>query len=71
MLAVSAFAVGIGAAPAQSASPCADFQLLSEEAAKRATVVQAAMKARADRKEVCAAMTNFVEVRGGRGQVPR
>jgi hypothetical protein len=39
---------------------CSDFKTLSEAAAKRAAAVQAAMKAKVERKEVCTLMTSFV-----------
>jgi hypothetical protein len=46
---------------AQAQAPqCTQFQTLSQAAAQKASVVQAAMKAKADRKDVCAAMTTFV-----------
>ena len=43
---------------------CNDFAKLSEEAQKRANLVGAAMKAKADRKELCTLMTNFVAAEG-------
>ena len=39
---------------------CNDFANLAAEAQKRSALVGAAMKAKADRKEICALMTNFV-----------
>jgi hypothetical protein len=39
---------------------CNDFAKLAAEAQKRSTLVSAAMKAKADRKELCTLMTNFV-----------
>lgn len=39
---------------------CNDFSKLTAEAQKRSTLVSAAMKAKADRKELCTLMTNFV-----------
>ena len=39
---------------------CNDFAKLSEEAQKRANLVGAAMKSKADRKELCTLMTSFV-----------
>jgi hypothetical protein len=46
---------------AQSPAPqCNDFSRLSEEAQKRSAAVGAAMKAKADRKQLCTLMTNFV-----------
>jgi hypothetical protein len=53
----------IGSSPtlAQTQPPqCGQFQTLSQAAAQKASVVQAAMKSKADRKEVCAAMIPFV-----------
>jgi hypothetical protein len=39
---------------------CNDFSKLTAEAQKRSTLVTAAMKAKADRKELCTLMTSFV-----------
>ena len=39
---------------------CNDFPTLAAEAQKRSALVSAAMKAKADRKELCTLMTNFV-----------
>jgi hypothetical protein len=39
---------------------CSDFAKLTAEAQKRSNLVSAAMKAKADRKELCTLMTNFV-----------
>ena len=39
---------------------CNDFANLAAEAQKRSALVGAAMKAKADRKEICTLMTNFV-----------
>jgi hypothetical protein len=39
---------------------CNDFAKLTAEAQKRSTLVSAAMKAKADRKELCTLMTSFV-----------
>ena len=39
---------------------CSDFGKLTAEAQKRSALVSAAMKAKADRKELCTLMTNFV-----------
>ena len=47
-------------ASAQGAPQCAQFPQLSDEAKKRASAVQAAMNAKADRKQICALMTTFV-----------
>jgi hypothetical protein len=52
---------GAGASPSWAQAPqCSQFQALTQAAAQKAAVVQAVMKAKADRKEVCAAMTSFV-----------
>jgi hypothetical protein len=66
-LAIGAFG-GSGVAWAQFPAPpgaaqgeqCNDFPRLSGEAQKRSAAVGAAMKAKADRKDICALMTNFV-----------
>lgn len=60
VLALLAFGSAIPAAWAQGAAQCAQFPSLSQETKKRADAVQAAMKAKADRKEVCTLMTSFV-----------
>lgn len=52
--------LGSGTAVAQMAAQCADFPRLNEEAHKRAELVQSAMKAKAERKQICVLMTNFV-----------
>jgi hypothetical protein len=39
---------------------CNDFARLASEAQKRSALVSAAMKAKAERKELCTLMTNFV-----------
>jgi len=55
------YAMDPASAQAPPAAPqCGQFQTLSQAAAEKASVVQAAMKAKADRKDVCAAMTTFV-----------
>ncbi len=62
-LALAVFALGIGvcAASAQTAPPqCDQFQTLSAETQKKANAVQVAMKAKADRKEICTLLTTFV-----------
>jgi hypothetical protein len=65
-IAVALFALKAGMlawtppALAQDASQCAQFPALSETAKKRAAVVQAAINAKVDRKQVCALMTTFV-----------
>jgi hypothetical protein len=43
-----------------SGTQCSDFGKLTAEAQKRSALVSAAMKAKADRKELCTLMTNFV-----------
>jgi hypothetical protein len=63
-LALFAFGSEIPAAWAQTAPQCAQFPSLSQETKKRADAVQAAMKAKADRKEVCTLMTSFVAAEG-------
>ena len=45
---------------AQGAPQCADFPRLSADTKKKADAVQAAMKAKVDRKQVCTLMTSFV-----------
>ncbi|HEX4408672.1 MAG TPA: hypothetical protein VH206_07870 [Xanthobacteraceae bacterium] len=45
---------------AQAPAVCGDFQKLSEDAGKKAQAVQAGMKAKVERKEVCKLMTVFV-----------
>jgi hypothetical protein len=57
--------VNVGVRPASAqATQCALFPKLSEEAAKRAALVQNAMKTKADRKEICTLMTSFVAAEG-------
>jgi hypothetical protein len=48
------------ASPAAQVGQCSDFQRLSEDAGKKAQAVQAAMKVKAERKEICKLMTTFV-----------
>jgi hypothetical protein len=48
-----------GTAP-PGGTQCGDFAKLTAEAQKRSNLVSAAMKAKADRKELCTLMTNFV-----------
>ena len=50
---------GSGTAP-PGGIQCSDFAKLTAEAQKRSSLVSAAMKAKADRKELCTLMTNFV-----------
>ena len=62
-LAVAAFALGMGvhAASAQMApEQCNQFQTLTADTQKKANAVQTAMKAKVDRKQICALMNNFV-----------
>jgi hypothetical protein len=47
-------------APPSCGTQCSDFAELTAEAQKRRTLVSAAMKAKADRNELCTLMTNFV-----------
>ena len=49
-----------GAALAQAPSVCASFTKLTEEAQTRGAAVGAAIKAKADRKEICALMNRFI-----------
>ena len=46
--------------PPPGGTQCSDFGKLTAEAQKRSALVSAAMKAKADRKELCTLMTNFV-----------
>jgi hypothetical protein len=63
-IAVALFALSMPAwtspAAAQGAPQCADFPRLSAEAKKRADAVQAAINAKADRKQICTLLTTFV-----------
>jgi hypothetical protein len=47
-------------APPSGGTECNNFAKLTAEAQKRRTLVSAAMKAKADRNELCTLMTNFV-----------
>ena len=47
-------------APPPGGTECNDFAKLADEAHKRSALVTAAMIAKADRKELCTLMTNFV-----------
>jgi hypothetical protein len=62
VLTLSGLGVGSSTAWAQTppAPQCAAFQGLSEAASKKAAAVQTAMKAKAERKEICTLMTTFV-----------
>lgn len=60
-LALGAFTDRSAWAQQQPGGPqCNDFARLATEAQKRSALVTAAMKAKADRKELCTLMTNFV-----------
>jgi hypothetical protein len=51
--------------PAPPGGPqCNDFPKLTEEAQKRGALVGAAIKSKADRKEICTLMTTFVAAEG-------
>ena len=67
-LAVALSTFGNHSASAQFGAPpgvqCNDFTKLSDEAQKRASLVSTAMKAKADRKELCTLMTSFVAAEG-------
>jgi hypothetical protein len=66
VVALALFALGseIPNAWAQGAPQCAQFPSLSAETQKKANAVQAAMKAKVDRKEICTLMTSFVATEG-------
>jgi len=51
-------------APPGGGGQCNDFPKLTEEAQKRGTLVGAAIKGKADRKEICTLMTTFVAAEG-------
>ena len=61
-LASAAVAAGAPPARAQMGQPaqCMQFPALSQATQVKANAVQAAMKARADRKDICRLMTEFV-----------
>jgi hypothetical protein len=61
-IAVLAFgaAFGAGVSTGWAQSQCDQFPKLNEEAQKRGGAVQAALKAKADRKQICNLMTTFV-----------
>lgn len=60
-----AISAGSPPAMAQAGPPeCAAFATLSAEAKKKADAVQAAMKAKVDRSEICTLMTSFVASEG-------
>jgi hypothetical protein len=48
-----------GATQPPAGTQCGDFNKLGEEAQKRSALVAAAIKAKADRKEICTLITNF------------
>jgi hypothetical protein len=61
--AASVLWLGVGTASAQqlpAPAQCDQFRVLSIETQKKADAVQAAMKAKTDRKQICALMTTFV-----------
>jgi hypothetical protein len=59
-VAVCALGTSIHAASAQMAAQCNQFQTLSADTQKKATAAQVAMKAKADRKAICALLTTYV-----------
>jgi hypothetical protein len=63
-LSLASAAVTLGAAPAWAQigapSQCMQFPAISQATQVKANAVQAAMKAKADRKEICRLMTAFV-----------
>ena len=59
-LAVLALGAGTSAASAQGAPQCAHFQALSEATQQKANAVQAGVKAKVSREEICKRMTAFV-----------
>lgn len=61
-----AFGMGIPAARAQigTAPQCMKFPAMSQATQEKANAVAAAMKAKADRKEICRLMTAFVASEG-------
>jgi hypothetical protein len=67
VLALAPFALATGerAAQAQTApAVCNDFPQLTGEAQKRGTAVSNAIKAKIDRKQICALMNNFLVAEG-------
>jgi hypothetical protein len=61
-LAIVGLVMGCGAAAAQPAgTQCNDFIKLKDETQQRAQLIQAATQRKAERKEVCALVTRFVE----------
>jgi hypothetical protein len=63
-LALIAVGTGLRPASAQNAPQCAQFPALNDMAHKKADAVQAAMKAKVDRKQICALMQTFVVAEG-------
>ncbi len=61
-LCLAALALGTGTARAQVGAPsqCMKFPAMSQATQEKANAVSAAMKAKADRKEICRLMTAFV-----------
>jgi hypothetical protein len=59
-LALSAIGAGCDAALAQAPPQCAQFTALSADTQAKAASLQGAMKAKADRKQVCAMLQAFV-----------
>jgi hypothetical protein len=59
-VALSALGAGPRIALAQAPADCSSFQRLSDVARQKADAVQAAMKAKVDRKQICGLMTSFV-----------
>jgi hypothetical protein len=53
-----------GAAQPPAGTQCGDFNKLGAEAQKRSALVAAAIKAKADRKELCSLITNFFAAEG-------
>ncbi len=60
-LTVLALGPGIRTAAAQAPAACNQFKALTEVTQTKANAVQAAMKAKADRKEVCKLMSTFFD----------
>jgi hypothetical protein len=60
ILAVADRAAWAQAGPPPGGAQCNGFQDLAAEAQKRGSAVGAAIKAKADRKQICALMTTFV-----------
>ena len=71
-LCLAALALGTGTARAQVGAPsqCMKFPAMSQATQEKANAVSAAMKAKADRKEICRLMTAFVASEDIGGQIP-